>query len=67
LQETDDDVVNWSPYDPLWIKGGGHCNLELYLEFIRLLSRFTRGTETITTKMRLKKIRQTFTTLNVVH
>ncbi|GJN39603.1 hypothetical protein PR202_gb28730 [Eleusine coracana subsp. coracana] len=49
IHGTDDDVVNWShgkelwklarePYDPLWIKGGGHCNLELYPDFIRHLS-----------------------------
>jgi len=60
--------VNWShgkelwklardPYDPLWIKGGGHCNLELYPDFIRHLSRFIREMENITTKIRLKKIR----------
>ncbi|TXG46596.1 hypothetical protein EZV62_027896 [Acer yangbiense] len=27
-------------YDPLWISGGGHCNLELYPEFIRHLKKF---------------------------
>ncbi|XP_062192431.1 uncharacterized protein LOC133895918 isoform X1 [Phragmites australis] len=69
IHGTDDDVVNWShgkelwklarePYDPLWIKGGGHCNLELYPDFIRHLSRFIREMEIITTKMRLKKIMQ---------
>ncbi|XP_066330405.1 uncharacterized protein [Miscanthus floridulus] len=68
IHGTDDDVVNWShgkelwklardPYDPLWIKGGGHCNLELYPDFIRHLSRFIREMENITTKIRLKKIR----------
>jgi hypothetical protein len=61
--------VNWShgnelwklarePYDPLWIKGGGHCNLELYPDFIRHLSKFIREMESMTTKTRLKKIRQ---------
>ncbi|XBI00410.1 hypothetical protein VPH35_129451 [Triticum aestivum] len=69
IHGTDDDVVNWShgnelwklarePYDPLWIKGGGHCNLELYPDFIRHLSKFIREMESVTTKMRLKKIRQ---------
>lgn len=68
LQGTDDDVVDWShgkelwrlarePHDPLWIKGGGHCNLELYPDFIRHLSRFVREMETVTTKARLRKIR----------
>ncbi|KAL5231703.1 hypothetical protein ABZP36_030479 [Zizania latifolia] len=71
IHGTDDDVVNWShgnelwklarePYDPLWIKGGGHCNLELYPDFIRHLSKFIHEMESITTKMRLKKIRQSF-------
>ncbi|URE35750.1 Heat shock protein [Musa troglodytarum] len=27
-------------YEPLWIKGGNHCNLELYPEFIRHLKKF---------------------------
>ncbi|RWR87301.1 protein ABHD17B isoform X1 [Cinnamomum micranthum f. kanehirae] len=40
IHGTEDDVVNWfhgnalwklakEPYEPLWIKGGGHCNLEI--------------------------------------
>ncbi|XP_008661314.1 uncharacterized isoform X1 [Zea mays] len=68
IHGTDDDVVDWShgkelwrlarePHDPLWIKGGGHCNLELYPDFIRHLSRFVREMETVTTKARLRKIR----------
>lgn len=69
-QGTEDDVVNWlhgnglwemarEPYEPLWIKGGGHCNLELYPDYIRHLCRFVREMENITTKARLRKIRQT--------
>ncbi|KAK6128507.1 hypothetical protein DH2020_037753 [Rehmannia glutinosa] len=27
-------------YEPLWINGGGHCNLELYPEFIKHLKKF---------------------------
>lgn len=27
-------------YDPLWLKGGGHCNLELYPEYIKHLKKF---------------------------
>ncbi|KAK6263354.1 hypothetical protein QUC31_009170 [Theobroma cacao] len=49
IHGTEDDVVNWlhgnglwkmarEPYEPLWIKGGGHCNLELYPDYIRHLS-----------------------------
>ncbi|KAK9928054.1 hypothetical protein M0R45_025208 [Rubus argutus] len=48
IHGTEDDIVNWlhgnglwqmarDPYEPLWIKGGGHCNLELYPEYIRHL------------------------------
>ncbi|KAK4389718.1 Alpha/beta hydrolase domain-containing protein 17B [Sesamum angolense] len=50
IHGTEDDVVNWlhgdglwkkarEPYEPLWIKGGGHCNLELYPDYIRHLCR----------------------------
>ncbi|TXG54211.1 hypothetical protein EZV62_019467 [Acer yangbiense] len=66
---TEDDVVNWlhgnklwkmarEPYEPLWIKGGGHCNLELYPDYIRHLCRFIQEMENMTTEIRLKKIRQ---------
>lgn len=27
-------------YEPLWLTGGGHCNLEFYPEFIRHLKKF---------------------------
>uniref|UniRef100_A0A5B7BQE4 Putative alpha/beta hydrolase domain-containing protein 17B isoform X1 n=1 Tax=Davidia involucrata TaxID=16924 RepID=A0A5B7BQE4_DAVIN len=70
IHGTEDDVVNWlhgnglwkmakDPYEPLWIKGGGHCNLELYPDYIRHLCRFIQEMENMTTKNRLKKIRQT--------
>ncbi|CAL9080151.1 unnamed protein product, partial [Musa acuminata var. zebrina] len=70
VEGTEDDVVNWlhghglwklaeEPYDPLWIKGGGHCNLELYPDYIRHLCKFIREMENLTTATRLKKIRQT--------
>ncbi|XP_059656894.1 uncharacterized protein LOC132303588 [Cornus florida] len=70
IHGTEDDVVNWlhgnglwkmarDPYEPLWIKGGGHCNLELYPDYIRHLCRFIQEMENITTETRLKKIRQT--------
>lgn len=69
MQGTEDDVVNllhgnglWKmarePYEPLWIKGGGHCNLELYPDYIRHLCRFIQEMENMTTEKRLKKIRQ---------
>ncbi|XP_061343043.1 uncharacterized protein LOC133289183 [Gastrolobium bilobum] len=70
IHGTEDDVVNWlhgnglwkmarESYDPLWIKGGGHCNLELYPDYIRHLCKFIQEMESMTTEKRLKKIRQT--------
>ncbi|KAK9144234.1 hypothetical protein Sjap_004137 [Stephania japonica] len=69
IHGTEDDVVNWfhgnglwelarEPYEPLWIKGGGHCNLELYPDYIRHLCRFIQEMEKMNTAVRLKKIRQ---------
>ncbi|RCV26837.1 hypothetical protein SETIT_5G277100v2 [Setaria italica] len=48
---TSDDVVDCShgkqlwehckvKYSPLWLSGGGHCNLELYPDYIRHLKKF---------------------------
>ncbi|KAK4364694.1 hypothetical protein RND71_016052 [Anisodus tanguticus] len=75
IHGTEDDVVNWlhgnglwkmsrDPYEPLWIKGGGHCNLELYPDYIRHLCRFIQEMECMTTEVRLKKIRQTLPAQN---
>ncbi|KAH9605917.1 hypothetical protein KSS87_010242 [Heliosperma pusillum] len=69
IHGTEDDVVNWlhgnglwkrsrEPYEPLWIKGGGHCNLELYPDYIRHLCRYVHEMENTNTEIRLKKIRQ---------
>lgn len=51
LQGTSDEVVDCShgkqlwelcqeKYEPLWLKGGNHCNLELYPEYIKHLKKF---------------------------
>ncbi|XP_076898402.1 uncharacterized protein LOC143551954, partial [Bidens hawaiensis] len=51
IHGMEDDVVSslhgkrlWKkakdPYEPLWIKGGNHCNLELYPDYIRHLYKF---------------------------
>ncbi|KAI3822321.1 hypothetical protein L1987_09910 [Smallanthus sonchifolius] len=69
IHGTEDDVVNWlhgnrlwklakDPYEPLWVKGGGHCNLELYPDYIRHLYKFIYDMETMTTKTQLTKIKQ---------
>ncbi|KAB1211231.1 hypothetical protein CJ030_MR6G021579 [Morella rubra] len=50
---TADEVVDWShgkrlwelskqKFEPLWLSGGGHCNLELYPEFIKRLKKFVQ-------------------------
>lgn len=52
-QGTADEVVDVShgkqlwelckvKYEPLWVSGGGHCNLELYPEFIKHLKKFVQ-------------------------
>ncbi|CAH9137711.1 unnamed protein product [Cuscuta epithymum] len=75
IHGTADEVVNWlhgdrlwkmarEPYEPLWIKGGGHCNLELYPDYIRHLRHFIQEMENLTTEVRLKKIRQNLSDLN---
>ena len=49
-------MVNWShgkqlwelsknKYDPLWLKGGHHCDLELFPDYIRQLKRFVANVE----------------------
>ncbi|KAJ0830302.1 putative serine aminopeptidase, S33, alpha/Beta hydrolase [Helianthus annuus] len=51
IHGTADEVVDHShgkqlwelcknKYEPLWLTGGGHCNLEFYPEFIRHLKKF---------------------------
>ncbi|KAH0459312.1 hypothetical protein IEQ34_012126 [Dendrobium chrysotoxum] len=56
IHGTADDIVDWShgkrlwelakeKFDPLWIKGGGHCNLETYPEYIKHLRKFINAME----------------------
>lgn len=56
LQGTADDVVSWShgkqlwelckeKYEPLWIKGGNHCDLELFPQYIKHLKKFISAIE----------------------
>lgn len=69
IHGTDDEVVSWhhgnrlwklarDPYQPLWIKGGTHCNLELYPDYILHLSHFIKEMENFSTAQRLRKLRQ---------
>lgn len=56
IHGTSDEVVDCShgrqlwnlskeKYEPLWIKGGGHCNLELFPEYLRHLKKFILSLE----------------------
>ncbi|KAF3792745.1 ABHD17B protein [Nymphaea thermarum] len=56
IHGTSDEVVDWShgkqlwelckeKYEPLWLKGGNHCDLELYPEYIRHLRKFVSTVE----------------------
>ncbi|KAL0381773.1 UNVERIFIED_CONTAM: Alpha/beta hydrolase domain-containing protein 17B [Sesamum angustifolium] len=56
IHGTADEVVDFShgkqlwelckeKYEPLWIKGGNHCDLELYPEYIRHLKEFVATVE----------------------
>ncbi|TYG55576.1 hypothetical protein ES288_D09G285000v1 [Gossypium darwinii] len=56
IHGTNDDVVDCShgkqlwelcqeKYEPLWVKGGNHCDLELYPDYIRHLKKFISTVE----------------------
>ncbi|CAN6727547.1 unnamed protein product [Malus baccata var. baccata] len=56
IHGTEDEVVDSShgkqlwelckeKYEPLWLKGGNHCNLELYPEYLRHLRKFISAIE----------------------
>lgn len=69
IHGTADDVVDCShgkqlwelcveKYEPLWIKGGNHCDLELYPEYIRHLKKFVSAVGKST---RLKNMSESLT------
>ncbi|KAL9249568.1 Alpha/beta hydrolase domain-containing protein [Drosera capensis] len=56
IHGTSDEIVDWShgkglwelskeKFDPLWVKGGSHCNLETYPEYIKHLRKFINAME----------------------
>uniref|UniRef100_J3NCP8 Serine aminopeptidase S33 domain-containing protein n=1 Tax=Oryza brachyantha TaxID=4533 RepID=J3NCP8_ORYBR len=56
MRGTADEVVDWShgkqlwelckeKYEPLWLKGGKHCDLELFPEYLRHLKKFVHSVE----------------------
>ncbi|KAI4344253.1 hypothetical protein L6164_011500 [Bauhinia variegata] len=66
IHGTNDDIVDLShgkrlwelakeKYDPLWIKGGGHCNLETYPEYIKHLRKFLNAMEKLSLTRQTKQ------------
>ncbi|KAJ8560766.1 hypothetical protein K7X08_022626 [Anisodus acutangulus] len=56
IHGTSDEIVDFShgkrlwelakeKYDPLWVEGGGHCNLETFPEYIKHLRKFVNAME----------------------
>ncbi|KAJ6718622.1 ALPHA/BETA-HYDROLASES SUPERFAMILY PROTEIN [Salix purpurea] len=63
IHGTEDEVVNFShgrklwelckeKYEPLWLKGGNHCNLELYPEYLKHLKKFISAIEKLPPHLR---------------
>ncbi|KAK8654850.1 hypothetical protein V6N13_107447 [Hibiscus sabdariffa] len=70
IHGTDDDIVDWShgkrlwelakeKYDPLWVEGGGHCNLETFPEYIRHLRKFIQAMEKLSISKPTKQLTST--------
>lgn len=66
IQGTNDETVDFyhgkrlwelakDKYDPLWVQGGGHCNLETYPEYIKHLRKFVNAMEKISFSRRSKR------------
>ncbi|GAA0164839.1 hypothetical protein Leryth_011029 [Lithospermum erythrorhizon] len=66
IHGTHDEIVNFShgkrlwelsldKYDPLWVEGGGHCNLETFPEYIRHLRKFVHAMEKQSLSKRKKR------------
>ncbi|KAK9060683.1 hypothetical protein SSX86_021389 [Deinandra increscens subsp. villosa] len=67
IHGTNDDIVDFShgkqlwelakdKYDPLWIQGGGHSNLESFPEYIRHLKKFVKAMEKLSSKMSTQRL-----------
>ncbi|KAL4318406.1 hypothetical protein GQ457_18G002720 [Hibiscus cannabinus] len=70
IHGTDDEIVEWShgkklwelakeKYDPLWVEGGRHCNLETFPEYIRHLRKFIQAMEKISITKPAKQLSST--------
>lgn len=78
FQGTNDDIVDWShgkrlwelskeKYDPLWVKGGGHCNLETYPEYIKHLRKFVNAMEKLSLTRQTKELTSNSSITQVKH
>ncbi|KAJ7955600.1 alpha/beta hydrolase domain-containing protein 17B-like [Quillaja saponaria] len=66
IHGTNDDIVDWShgkrlwelakeKYDPLWVKGGGHCNIETFPEYIKHMRKFINALEKLSLTRQTKQ------------
>jgi len=78
IQGTNDDIVDWShgkrlwelakeKYDPLWVKGGGHCNLETFPEYIKHLRKFISAMEKLALAKQAKQLSSNTSITEVKH
>ncbi|KAK9715131.1 hypothetical protein RND81_06G145300 [Saponaria officinalis] len=69
IHGTHDEIVDWShgkrlwelskeKYEPLWVKGGLHCNLETYPEYIKHLRKFINSMEKLAITQPNKQLTQ---------
>ncbi|KAH6772359.1 alpha/beta-Hydrolases superfamily protein [Perilla frutescens var. hirtella] len=65
IHGTNDEIVDFShgkrlwelakeKYDPLWVKGAGHCNIETFPEYIKHLRKFVNAMEKLSFSKRNK-------------
>ncbi|WCJ29859.1 alpha/beta-Hydrolases superfamily protein [Euphorbia peplus] len=78
IHGTNDEIVSWShgkrlwelakeKYDPLWVKGGGHCNLETYPEYIKHLRKFINAMEKISLTKPTNQLSSSTSNIDVKH
>ncbi|XP_071717616.1 uncharacterized protein [Rutidosis leptorrhynchoides] len=67
IHGTNDEIVDFShgrrlwelakdKYDPLWVQGGGHSNLESFPEYIKHLRKFIKAMEKLSSKQNKQRI-----------
>eukprot|EP00268_Persea_americana_P017588 TRINITY_DN1849_c0_g1_i5.p1 TRINITY_DN1849_c0_g1~~TRINITY_DN1849_c0_g1_i5.p1 ORF type:complete len:295 (-),score=52.26 TRINITY_DN1849_c0_g1_i5:511-1395(-) len=77
IHGTEDEIVDFShgkrlwelakeKYEPLWVKGGGHCNLETFPEYIKHLRKFIHAMEKLSLAKQAKGSQQPDTTITEI-